>query len=69
MFIYKVFIYLPYINTQQRTTAPYDSTHVLSSSNRRMLRLYQGSADRCEGDRNLDVIRLLQPSLIIHFCN
>ena len=69
MFIYKVFIYLPSINTQQQTTAPFDITHIISSSDRQRPRLYQGSAYYCEGDRNSDIIRLLQPSQKIHYCN
>ena len=69
MFIYNAFIYLPCINTQRQTTAPFDVTHVISSSDRQTPRLYQGSADRCEVYRNSDIIRLLQPSQTIHCFN
>ena len=69
MFIHKVFIYLPYINTHRKTTAPFDITHFISSSDRKTPRLYQGSADCCEGYRNCDMIRLLQPSQKILYCN
>ena len=31
--------------------------------------MYQGSADRCEGDHKSDRICLLQPSQAIHHCN
>ena len=66
---YKVYIHLTCINTQQRTTSPFDITYVISSSDRQTLRLYQGSADCCEGYRNPDIIRLLQPSQTINYCN
>ena len=66
---YKFYIHLPYINTQRQTTATFDITHVISFSNLQTLTLYQGSADLCEGDSNSDIIRLLQPSQTIHYCN
>ena len=69
MFIYKVFIYLPCINTQQRRTAPFDITPVISYINHQTTVLYQGSADRCEGCRNSNIICLLNPSQVIHYCN
>ena len=69
MFIYNAYIYLPCINTQRRTTSPCDITHIISSSDLRTPRLYQGSADSCEGDCNSDIIRLLQPSQTIQYCN
>ena len=69
MFIYKVFIYLPCINTQQQTTATFYITHVISSSDHQTPRLYQGSANPCEGYRNSNIISLLQPSQTIHYCN
>ena len=31
--------------------------------------IYQGSADSCDGDFNSDLIRLLQESQAIHYCN
>ena len=69
MFIYKVFIYLTCINTHLQTTAPFDTTHVILSIDRKNPRLYQGSANCCEGDRNSDIICLLQKSQEIHYCN
>ena len=69
MFIYKAFIYLPCINTQQLTTAPLDITPVISYINHQTTVLYQNSADRCEGYRNSVIICLLKPSQIIHYCN
>ena len=66
---YKVYIHLLCINTQRQTTASFDITNVISSSNRQMPRLYQVSADCCEVDRNYDIIRLLQPYQTIHYCN
>ena len=66
---YKVYIHLPCINTRQRKIAPFNITHVISSSNRWIPRLYQGSADCFEGDRILDIIRLLWPYQTIHYCN
>ena len=69
MFIYKAFIYLPCINTQQLTTAPLDITPVISYRDHRMPKLYQVSANCCEGYRNSVIICLLKPSQIIHYCN
>ena len=66
---FKVNINLPCINTQQRTTARFDDTFVVSSSNRQNTVLYQGSADCCEVDRNSGIIRLIQQSRAIHYCN
>ena len=66
---YKIFIYLPCIITQRRTTAPLNITHVLSSRDRQTPRLYQGSEDSCGGDYNFNVVSMLQPSLTIHYCN
>ena len=66
---YKVYIYLTCISTHRLTTAPFNSTHILSSSARQTPILYQESDDCCEGDRNSYVICLLQPSLKIHYCN
>ena len=66
---FKVYIHLPCINTQQRTTSPFDDTPVISYSDHRTTGMYQGSADSCEGDCNSDIIRLLQPSHEIHYCN
>ena len=69
MFIYKVFIYLPCINTQRQKTEPFDITPVISYSDRRTAGMYQGLADRFEVDRNSDIISLLRPSQAIHYCN
>ena len=69
MFIYKVYIYLPCINTQKLTTSPFDETPVISSRYHQTTGMYQGSADRCEGDRNSNIIRLLQQTQTIHYCN
>ena len=66
---YNVFIYLPCINKQRRTTAPFNITHILASSILLTLIMYQGSADNYEGDCKSDVISLLQQSLTIHYCN
>ena len=65
---YKVYIYITCINIQQQTTAPFDITHVISYSNHQTPRLYQGSADHCEGDHNYNIICLLQLSKTIHYC-
>ena len=56
---YKVCIHLPCINTQRQTSEPFDITQVISSRNCQTLRLYQGSADNCEGDHNSDSFCLL----------
>ena len=69
MFIFKVYIYLPRINTQKQATALFDNTPVISSSDHQKKRLYQGSANRFEGDHNSDLVLLLQKSQAIHFCN
>ena len=66
---YKVIIYLPCINTQQLTTSPLYITHVILYSYHQTPRLYQRLADRCEGDRNSDMICLLQPSQTMHYYN
>ena len=69
MFIYKVYIYLPSINTQQQTTAPFYDTPVISYIHHQTAGLYRGSANRCEGDLNSDIILLLQQYQTIHYCN
>ena len=66
---FKVYIHLPFIKTQRQTTVPFDSTHFISSSNRQTPRLYQGSADCCEEDRNSNIIFLLQKSQTIQYFN
>ena len=69
MFILKIYIYLTCINTQQRATAPFYDTPVISSSDHQKTGLYQGLSDHCEGDRNSDLIFLLQKSQAIQYCN
>ena len=59
---FEVYIYLPCINTNQQAAAPFDDTPVISSSTHQKTGLDQGSADRCDGERNSDLIRLLQKS-------
>ena len=66
---FKVYIKLPCINTQRQTTATFNGTTIISFSERQKTGLYQGSADRCEGDRNSNIIRLLHQSHKIHYCN
>ena len=66
---YKFYIHLPCIIKQQRTTVPFNITHVISSTDLQITIQYQGSSDSCEGDLNLDIIRLLQPSHTIQYCN
>ena len=69
MHILKVYIYLPCIITQQRATAQFDDTPVISSSDHRNIGLYQGLANSCEGDHNSDLISLSHKSQAIHYCN
>ena len=69
MFILKVYIYLTCINTQRQRIAPFDDTPIISFSDNQKTGLYQGSADCCEVYRNSDLIRLLQQSQEIHYCN
>ena len=64
-----VYIYLPSMNTQQRETETFDDTPVISSRDHQKTGIYQGSDDRCKGDCNSDLIRLLQKSQLIHYCN
>ena len=66
---FKVYIHLPCINKQLWTTAPFDNTPVISSSERQTSWLYQGSDNRCEVDRNYDIFYLLQPSQAVHYRN
>ena len=60
---------MPCINTQRRTTAPSNDTSIISSRDHQKTGLYQGSADRCEGDRKYDLIYFLQQSQAIHYFN
>ena len=66
---YKVLLCLHCINTQQLTTSPLYITHDISSSYHQKKGVYQGSANRCEGDRNSDLIFLIQEYQEIHYCN
>ena len=66
---FKVYIHLPCINSQRQKTASFDDTPVILSSDCYNTGLYQGSADCCEGFRNSDIIRMLQQSQTIHYCN
>ena len=66
---YKVYIRLPCIITQRQTTVSFDITNVISSSDIQTPRLYKGSANCCERDRDSDIICLLHPSQTFHFCN
>ena len=66
---YKVYIHLPCITKQRRKKSPFGIAHFISSSNFRTPRLYQGSANRCEGDSKSNIIRLLQPFQTIHYYN
>ena len=65
----KVYIHLPCINTQRQITALFDITNIISSSKLHTPRLYKGSADCCEGHSISDIIRLIEPSQTIHYCN
>ena len=69
MFIYKVYIYLPCMKTQQWTTAQFDVTPVISSSNHQTTGLYQGSVNSCEGYRNFNIISLIHQYQTICYCN
>ena len=69
MFILKVYIHLPCINTQRQTTSTFNNTTVISSSDHLTTGLYQGSEDRCDGYRNSDLISLLQQYQAIQYCN
>ena len=57
MYILKVYIYFPYINTQRRSTAPLNNTPIISPPHSEHLKagLYQGWANHCEGDRYSDL--------------
>ena len=66
---YKVYIHIPCINTQHQNIVPSNITHVISSSDWELTRLYQGLANHCKGNRKSDIIHLLQPSKTIHYWN
>ena len=59
--IWKVYIYLTCINTQERATAPFDNNSVISYSNHQKRGLNQWSADRCLSDSAISDNILLQP--------
>ena len=65
----KDYIHLPCMSKQKRTTAPFDIAPVISYSDHRTPNNYQGSADRCEGNCNSNIICPLQLSQTIHYCN
>ena len=65
----KVYIHLPCINTHPQKTASFDITNIISYREFQIPRLYKGSANFCEGDRNSDRIRLLRPYQTIQYCN
>ena len=67
--ILKICFCLTCINTQKWAIEPFDDTPVISSNNHKKTGLYQGSADRCEVDRNSAIIFLLQQYQAIHYCN
>ena len=69
MLILEVHIYLPCINRQRRAKAPFGDAPGISSSDHRKTGLYQGSDNRCEEYFNSDLIRMLQQSQSIHYCN
>ena len=46
-----------------------NQVYVIKPSDYQKTELYQGSADHCAGDRNYDLICLLQQSQAIHYCN
>ena len=66
---YKFYIHIPCIITEWRTTVPFNIPHVLSYSELWMPILYKGSVNHCEGDRNLDVIGLIELFLTIYYGN
>ena len=46
-----------------------NQVYFIKTSDHQKTGLYQVSADRCEGDRNSDLICLLHKSQAIHYCN
>ena len=71
MYIQKVYIYLPYINTQRWSTSPFDDTPIVSPRHSKYWNtgLYQGSDDRCEGDRDSDLNLMASAILVIQYYN
>ena len=65
----KVYIHLICIITHQQKTSPFDSTHVLSSSNHWTSIMYQWTDNCSKENRNSDVKSLLHPYLTIRYCN
>ena len=65
---YKVYIHLPFINTQRWTTAPFPITNFISSIGHITQILYQGSVNCCEGYDNFNIISLLHPSQKSYYC-
>ena len=66
---FKFYIHLPCINTQRHTTSPFNIISDISSSKCQTTGLYQGSAKRCDGYHNSNIICQLQPSQAIHYSN
>ena len=66
---FKVYIRLPYINTQLITTEPFNNTLVISSSDRQTTGPYQGPAYCCEGDHKSGIILLLHQYQKINYCS
>ena len=62
MYILKVYIFFPCINTQQQSKEPFYYTPVISPPHRKQWKtgLYQGSANRCEGYCDSDLNRLAE---------
>ena len=56
----KVYIYFPWINTQQQSTAQFNDTPVISPPNKHTFKdkAIKGSADHCEEDCDSDLNRL-----------
>ena len=66
---YKVYIYLPCINTHRQIISLFNINHFDSSSEYQTPILCQVWANYCGGYRNSDVFYLLQRYLTIHYCN
>ena len=67
--IIKVICIYPASTHIRRIKAPFNINHFVSYRDHRRPRRYQGSANHCEKDCNLDVICLIQQFLTIHYCN
>ena len=60
MYILRVYIYFPWINSQWRATAPFNDTPIISPLQSKHWKsgIYQGLDDRCEVDCDSDLNRL-----------